>query len=180
LNRAPVNPFWQFSLRTYRAPGVQEACLALQERCGADVNLLLFCGWAGRDSRVLERGDLLSAVACVGNWQSDVIAPLRLARRGLKREAAGGTAAALALPLRKRILALELELERVEQTLLAELVSRWPSPARRLPPREAIAANLACYLALLGVAASPAHSAPLECIAAACAASPVKPALHRP
>jgi uncharacterized protein (TIGR02444 family) len=170
LNRAPVNPFWRFSLRVYRAPGVQEACLTLQERCGADVNLLLFGGWVGRDGRVLERGDLLSAVACVGNWQSQVIAPLRLARRGLKREAAGGTAAALALPLRKRVLALELQLERVEQSLLAELVSGWPPPARQLPPREAIAANLACYLALLGVAPSPAHSAHLECIAAACSA----------
>jgi uncharacterized protein (TIGR02444 family) len=173
LKRPPVNSFWRFSLRVYRAPGVQEACLGLQEGCGADVNLLLFSGWAGRDGRLLERDDLLSAVACVGGWQSDVIAPLRLARRGLKRETAGGTAAAaLALPLRKRILALELELERVEQTLLAELVSRWPSPARQLPPREAVAANLACYLALLGVAASPAHSAHLECIAAACTAPP--------
>ena len=49
-----ANPFWRFSLRTYRAPGVQEACLALQDRCGADVNLLLFCGWTGRDGRALD------------------------------------------------------------------------------------------------------------------------------
>ena len=69
-------------------PGVQQACLALQERCGADVNLLLFCGWTGRGGRALDESVLRSAVDRVGRWQSEVIAPLRLARRGLKRHAA--------------------------------------------------------------------------------------------
>ena len=91
-----VNPFWRFSLRTYRAPGVQDACLALQDRCGADVNLLLFCGWTGRDGRALDEGSLRSAVGRVGLWQSEVIAPLRLARRGLKRQAADAMTAELA------------------------------------------------------------------------------------
>ena len=61
------NAFWRFSLRTYRAPGVEAACLALQERCGADVNLLLFCGWVGREGRVLDEASLRSAVGRVGH-----------------------------------------------------------------------------------------------------------------
>jgi uncharacterized protein (TIGR02444 family) len=162
------NPFWRFSLRTYRAPGVQEACLALQERCGADVNLLLFCAWAGRDGRALDEDSLRQAVGRVGHWQSEVIAPLRLARRGLKRQAAGGEAAALALPLRKRVLALELELERVEQWLLAGLDAQWARPDHRRPPRQAIAANLACYLNLLGEPAGTDELAHLACITEAC------------
>jgi len=163
-----ANPFWRFSLRTYRAPGVQEACLALQDRCGADVNLLLFCGWTGRDGRALDPASLRSAVGRVGHWQSEVIVPLRLARRGLKRQLGDQAVSALAAPLRKRVLALELELERVEQALLAELASQWPPPAQPLPPCQAVAANLVCYLELLGEAAGPDEMAHLGCIAQAC------------
>ena len=39
------SPFWRFSLQLYRLPGVAEACIELQEKCGADVNLLLFLLW---------------------------------------------------------------------------------------------------------------------------------------
>ena len=39
------SPFWQFSLRFYRLPGVAEACIELQEQAGVDVNLLLFLLW---------------------------------------------------------------------------------------------------------------------------------------
>lgn len=83
-----ANSFWRFSLRTWRAPGVQQACLALQERCGADVNLLLFCGWTGQQGRALDPDSLRLAISQVGAWQSEVIAPLRLARRGLKHQSA--------------------------------------------------------------------------------------------
>jgi uncharacterized protein (TIGR02444 family) len=163
-----ANPFWRFSLRTYRAPGVQEACLALQDCCGADVNLMLFCGWTGRDGRALDEASLRSAVGRVGHWQSEVIAPLRLARRGLKRQAADAVPAELAGPLRQRVLALELELERIEQSLLAELESQWAEPAQRLPPWQAIAANLSAYLELLGEEAGPDEVAHLACLAQAC------------
>ena len=129
---------------------------------------MLLCGWTGRDGRALDETSLRSAVGRVGHWQSEVIAPLRLARRGLKRQAADAMAAELAGPLRKRVLALELELERVEQSLLAELESQWAPPAQRLPPWQAIAANLAGYLELLGEAAGPDEVAHLACLAEAC------------
>jgi len=160
--------FWRFSLRTYRAAGVQDACLALQTRCGADVNLLLFCGWVGRQGRLLDASSLRSAVGCVGPWQSEVIAPLRLARRGLKRQLADDAVAPWAAPWRQRVLALELELERVEQALLAKLAAQWPPPAPRVAPWHAIAANLAGYLELLGEAPGPGEAAHLDCIAQAC------------
>jgi uncharacterized protein (TIGR02444 family) len=146
----PPNPFWRFSLRTYRAPGVQDACLALQERHGADVNLLLFCGWVGRDGRTLDLRRLRQAMACVAAWQSEVVAPLRQARRAIKRHPPAGQAAALAPTLRKRILALELELEHVEQCLLADLAGQWPPASRLRSPEGAVHANLVRYLELLG------------------------------
>jgi uncharacterized protein (TIGR02444 family) len=163
-----ANSFWRFSLRTYRAPGVQEACLALQERCGADINLLLFCGWTGQQGRVLESDSLRLAMAQVGSWQSDVIAPLRLVRRGLKHQLAGGPAAALALPFRKRVAALELGLERVEQDLLSELESMLPPVAHRARPRKAIAESMATYMSLLAQSPGPEELAHLDHIVDAC------------
>ena len=39
------SPFWRFSLQFYRLPKVADACIALQEEAGVDVNLLLFLLW---------------------------------------------------------------------------------------------------------------------------------------
>jgi len=149
LKRPPANRFWRFSLRSWRLPGVHEACLALQERCGADVNLLLFCAWAGQAGRQLDRGALTRAIGQVGAWQSGVIAPLRLARRALKQQPEGSAAALLAPAFRKRLAALELDLERAEQGMLADLAAQWAPERASATARQAIAANLACYLGLL-------------------------------
>ena len=40
-----ASPFWRFSLGFYRQPGVADACIALQDGCGVDVNILLFFLW---------------------------------------------------------------------------------------------------------------------------------------
>lgn len=163
--RAAGNPFWRFSLRVYRMPGVAQACLELQERCDADVNLLLFCGWSGRQGRELDLQRLRTAMGRVGGWQSQVIAPLRAARRALRQQHDAG-AAALGLPLRRRLAAIELDLERVEQCLLAELASQWPRPTAAAP--SAAATNLERYLALLAPAPAAQDLAHLQCIAQAC------------
>ncbi|MFB3151067.1 MAG: TIGR02444 family protein, partial [Alphaproteobacteria bacterium] len=47
----PDNPCWDFALVVYRRDGVAEACLALQESQGVDVNVLLFCCWLGESGR---------------------------------------------------------------------------------------------------------------------------------
>jgi uncharacterized protein (TIGR02444 family) len=169
LESSPSNPFWRYSLRIWRIPGVEEACLALQERCGADVNLLLFCGWTGQQGRQLDRRALKSAISRVGAWQSDVIVPLRLARQGLKRQREGAAAALPAQGLRKRLAALELDLERVEQALLADLATQWAAAPLAKPPQQTIAASLACYLGLLAKPAGSPELAHVARIADACA-----------
>lgn len=163
-----LHPFWRFSLRAYRAPGMQAACLALQEDCGADVNLLLLCGWLGRSGRSIDKRRLREAMRCVRTWQSEVIAPVRHSRQAIKRKPPRD--ADLAQKLRRQVLALELELEFVEQAMLAELVARWPAPMRSTAPEVAITANLARYLALLGSTPQSASAAHATFVARACGA----------
>ena len=50
---AAGSPFWRFSLKFYRQPQVAEACIALQDGAGIDVNLLLFLLWQAAEGRTL-------------------------------------------------------------------------------------------------------------------------------
>ncbi len=150
MARAP-HDFWRDSLRVYREEGVEPACIALQDGCGADVNLLLFCGWMAGRGVGLDQRRLRQAIARVRAWQSEVVVPLRQARRAHKRLAAAvAPAREAAAAVHQRLLALELELEYVEQALLVELAASWPPPRRSLPPDDAAQSSLARYLQLLG------------------------------
>ena len=145
------NPFWDFSLVVYARPGVAEACLALQDRHGLDVNLLLFCCWAGAQGQRLETGDLARALASAGDWQRSVVAPLRGVRRRLKEcpEAEEGPLEAL----RRAVKDCELNAERIEQALLHDAFLPGPE-ATTLEAKQAAAAaaNLSVYLELAGPA----------------------------
>jgi hypothetical protein len=46
-----------------------EACIALQDGLGLDVNLLLYCCWHGRAHRKLDEAALRHAMAAVEGWQ---------------------------------------------------------------------------------------------------------------
>ncbi len=141
--------FWAFSLSLYDRPGAAAACLGLQDRCGADVNLLLLgfwrarCGYAGWADAELERVE--AAVAPV----NAVLQPLREARRALK---ALGEIEPTAGALYAEIKALELKLEQVAQVWLAAASRVGPgqrsakSPPDRDDEIEAAAAHLAAYL----------------------------------
>ncbi|MEE9209867.1 MAG: TIGR02444 family protein, partial [Kiloniellales bacterium] len=63
------NPFWDFSLAVWGREAVAPACLALQERHGLDVNLLLFCGWAGRRGRALAAADIERLIEAARPWR---------------------------------------------------------------------------------------------------------------
>ena len=49
----PKSVFWDFSLAVYGKPGFPQAAIALQDRHGLNVNMLLFCLWAGANGRLL-------------------------------------------------------------------------------------------------------------------------------
>lgn len=136
--------FWAYSLALYGRPGVAEACLALQDRFGADVNLLLLGFWrAHRGFIGWAPGELDRAQAAAAPVNA-VLQPLRQARRALKALQADEPAA---VKLYEDAKALELQLEQVAQAWLAA-ASRF-SPASRntgCDEIEAAAAHLAAYL----------------------------------
>lgn len=135
--RASANPLWAYSLRLYRRPGVAPACIALQDRSGVDVNVLLFCLWAGANGRRLTPAAMRLAAGLSRVWTANVVAPLRETRRFLKP---------LALPnFRGAVARVELAAERVEQDLLLRLAPRAVRrPGGPIAPRLA-AANLRAY-----------------------------------
>jgi uncharacterized protein (TIGR02444 family) len=109
---------WTFSLRVYADPGVRRACLALQDQCGADVNLLLLILWLASESKTLtaEGFAILGAVSVA--WQCPVLEPLRSLRRGMREELQHQNDPDRREILR-RVIELELEAERREQRALA-------------------------------------------------------------
>ncbi len=167
-----ANSFWRFSLRSYRDPAVRVACLALQDDCGADVNLLLYCCWHARRGRTLDSGELGSAIAAVASWQERVVLPLRAARRGLSGRANGVVQAELA-KLRKRAGALELAAERIENELLAAHALALPARTDRAAQTGAAIENLRGYLEQIGAGTEGVNAARVELMAQALAPAPV-------
>lgn len=137
-------------MATYADPAVAAACLALQDRWGADVNLLLYCCWLGQRGRALDKRALCAAIAIVRALQSNIIGPLRESRRALGR-APNGVPRAWAKQLKDRLAAVEIDLEYIEQHLLHAAAARLAPTKPRLAPRTAIAATLSRYLTLLEV-----------------------------
>lgn len=168
MRREPF-AFWRFSLRTYRQRGVAEACLALQDECGADVNLLLYCCWLGSRRHRLDAKSARTAVAAVARWQDEIVQPLRRARRAIRKDPVGKVAEATLL-LRRNIAAAELDAEYLEQQLLAAEASKAvASAAEAMPPERVAASNLARYFAVLGVTPGRRSQGHLRTLAAALA-----------
>ncbi|GER00721.1 hypothetical protein JCM17845_13440 [Iodidimonas gelatinilytica] len=81
--------FWEFSLSLYGKDGVAPACLALQDKQGADVNILLYlCYLVVTGHRLLDRSDMAVLMEKTDEIRSTVLAPMRALRRRLKTMAA--------------------------------------------------------------------------------------------
>lgn len=136
----PASPLWDYATALYATPGVAEACLALQDRRGADVNLLLLACWLGATGREPRAERLAEARARAEAWQRELVRPLRQARRRLKAELAG-LPEALREPLaaaRADLTRAELALERGELLFLEEATGADTGDAGRNAPVLAI------------------------------------------
>lgn len=164
------SPFWTFSLRLYAKAGVADACLALQDKQGVDVNLLFFLLWAARNGRRLAHSDMRILLELTESWRRDVVVPLRLVRRNLRSPPPAIDAAA-ASRLRQEIKRVELESERLQQ---ASLFAFRPIETLGTPEAAPQAAvdNVALYATAL---ATVFDAAPVETILAALADLPEAP-----
>jgi uncharacterized protein (TIGR02444 family) len=125
----PASPFWAFSLRVYSQPEVEHCCLTLQDEHGLDVNLVLLATWAAGTGRVLDP-TLAARLRQLGDsYQAAVMRPLRQARRALKSQPVAPALAPILAERRRLLLALELDLERLEQVQLEALTSAVSSDA---------------------------------------------------
>ena len=141
------NPFWRYSLKTYGKPGVQAAALALQDGFDLDVNLLLFCCWAGACGHRLSEREIESLEAACASWREEVVRPLRRARRHLKPLETEADVADLRAAIKKS----ELEAERLQQDRLHAVLPLSTQDVRDAAHCvEAARANLGGYGALAG------------------------------
>lgn len=121
---------WEWVLRFYQQPGVEDVCLTLQDRHGQNVSFLLWSVWGSPNRSALERGATIAR-----GWEESVLQPMRSARR------------ALAAPypsvddrhrveLREEVIAAELLAERV----LLEALETLAAPATGDPLQSVTAA----------------------------------------
>jgi uncharacterized protein (TIGR02444 family) len=142
------SPFWRFSLRFYRMPGVADACIALQEQAGVDVNLLLFLLWHATARRALSQAEVTTLEARVGGWRDTTVIPLRTVRRTLKELPPNLVPGTTGEAFRTRIKAVELEAERLQQEAMYSLASPNLLGTEQSSAAEAARANVTAYEAM--------------------------------
>ena len=145
------SPFWRFSLQFYDQPAVADACIALQDRAGIDVDLLLFLFWQATRQRALSPAEIAALDASVGAWRDATVVPLRAVRRALKTLPTLVEADA-AEAFRNRIKAVELEAERLQQEAMYALAQSPPLGRDHPSPAEAARVNIAAYETMRAVA----------------------------
>ncbi|MFG6176168.1 TIGR02444 family protein [Halomonas sp. THAF12] len=131
--RLAADPLWDFALAFYGRPGVEAACLHLQDDAGVDVLELLWRLWLFRHG--LAAGDFPEAIR---QWQDEVTVPLRRLRRRLKAEAGKRESVAA---LRQRLKDAELAAER-EALVRLEALSLAGNAVHCLPSREVSLENV--------------------------------------
>jgi uncharacterized protein (TIGR02444 family) len=119
-----MESFWDFSVRTYRIPGVPDACLSLQNDYGADVNMLLYCAWIGAASGEFDRGLFRHASEFSERWAENVVIPLRDARTWMKHTGCDADAVPTesCMALRDEIKTVEFAAEKMQQEALASML----------------------------------------------------------
>jgi uncharacterized protein (TIGR02444 family) len=120
--RPAVPSFWDFSLAFYAMPRVADACLQLQDGCGADVNVLLFLLYRARNGCMLSVAEVRHIEALAAPWRQAVVVPLRTVRRVLKAPV-GAFQPQVTAALRTEVKRIELAAERVQQETLERLAA---------------------------------------------------------
>lgn len=128
----------QYAEAVYVQPEVGSACLAVQDRYGVNVCVLLATAWLAALGRNCSAGTLDRLMACAAPWES-ILVPLRKTRRELR---------SLSPSLYEQAKRLELAVELHLLTALEQGLDISVLP--RLPPRAALAGAFASLAARHG------------------------------
>ncbi len=143
--------FWSWSLDRYGREGAESACLRLQDGFGLNVNILLWACWCAERYDAAPELAMRKAIDICAQWNREVTAALRGARRYLKtQEQVAGAKA-----LRDDIKTAELAAEKIEQAALENLAHTALTPAsdsHAAHVQTRARRNLAAYAALAGAA----------------------------
>jgi uncharacterized protein (TIGR02444 family) len=150
--------FWTFSLKFYSQPAVGDACLDLQDRFGADVNIVLYGLWQAHRGRRLSESDIRKVIELVGVWQKNVVWPLRMVRRFLKAPLQGWPSQGIDL-LHQHVKAEELQAEHLQQSAMETAFTNLGEPD---DAATVAVCNLKAYAYILGVEFPSAHLATLS------------------
>jgi uncharacterized protein (TIGR02444 family) len=150
MNDTPTTttPFWRFSLKFYGQAGVSDACIALQDDCGVDVNLLLFLFWLASERQLLAADEVKKLDATIKSWRELTIIPIRDTRRKLKG-AKTFVDPAKQEALRDKVKAVELEAEKLQQEALYAFTQTGPLGKPAEPPAAA-RGNVAAFERAMG------------------------------
>jgi uncharacterized protein (TIGR02444 family) len=117
-----MTDFWNWALATYDKPGVPEACLDLQDQYHQCTAYLLWAAWAAETGMALPSHSLAAGKALAQTWETQVLGPLRSARRALK-PALSSMPDEARLTLREQVKAAELSAEKTLMQALAGLLN---------------------------------------------------------
>lgn len=162
-----TNAFWDFSLKVYGDDTVAGACLALQSSLAVDVNLLLFCCWAGQTGYPpISRESITGIRTQIDPFHQHIVKAMRALRTHLR----GGFPPIddnVAAAIRKRILSLEIDCEHAEQDLLFTAAETLGQPSG-IGDIETATANCTTYFDCLDEDLSDVDKGHLETILAGC------------
>ena len=126
---------WDYAVTVYRRPGVAEACLALQDEVGADVNLLLAAAWLAQRNSRWQRDDVTALMHLCADWRQRCLLPLRQVRRYLKELEDTHD-------LYQRSKSLELEAERYQLRAIEQGLQHLPQSVDATDSASLLRANL--------------------------------------
>lgn len=143
--------FRAFSIAFYGRPGIEAACLTLQDKHGADVNIALLCCWVGGHGVRLSAEAIGILDQAVSPWRETVLIPLRALRRRMKSPI-GGIVPQTSSACREDIKASELSAEFLAQDhMIAVLETVTGKDGRQADRAGVVRGNLLRYLGFLGV-----------------------------
>lgn len=118
----PENRFWEYSLKIYGGEGVSRAFINIQDRHEMDVNLLLLSIWVGGTGRgTLSLSQFSHLIEVSQLWNREIVCKLRAVRDRLK-DPFQGFSEPHTEEMRKSVLGLEIECERIEHLALSSVL----------------------------------------------------------